>query len=68
MCVCVFVSLILPMSKLKNIIIFYLLSLLGFLTIPSTIFLDNYLVVFMLFFSFLVNLAKLNGWLLLLLF
>ena len=67
MCVCVFFSLILPMSKLKNII-FYLLSLLGFLTIPSTIFLDNYLVVFMLFFSFLVNLAKLNGWLLLLLF
>ena len=64
---CVFFSLILPMSKLKNII-FYLLSLLGFLTIPSTIFLDNYLIVFMLFFSFLVNLAKLNGWLLLLLF
>ena len=48
---CGFFSLILHTSKLKNIIIFYLLSLLRFLTIPST-FLHNYLIVFMLFFFF----------------
>lgn len=48
---CGFFSLILHTSKLKNIIIFYLLSLLGFLTIPST-FLHNYLIVLMLFFFF----------------